>query len=173
MKSFIAIASWFVLSSTAFATQNLNPISCVYFHRNSAWEFYGVQYSNKNFDLKNGQSVMVMGAWTSDRPASPNYAVCTTITGTADANSVGMTQMVFAAPTIFDIVDICNVRGNDVKKLSEQKSSLARGSSAQLESEWLIAPAPDKIVVKTYLPTLEETTDIKKFAEAKCIELTP
>jgi len=171
MKPVIAMASLIVVASTASATEKLNYVSCIYFHRSASWEYYGYQSAGEKFDLKEGESQMLVGAWTSER--LPNYAICNEITGTSDNNLVRMRQIKFEGQIIDGIFDGCVAKGTDVKQTSEQNMDLARGSYSVIESEWLVSPAPDKIKVKTYIPTVDEINRLNEIVDKKCLELMP
>lgn len=71
MKLVAAMAILMIVTSTAWATEKHNHVSCIYFDLNDNWEYYGYA-SSESFELKDGEPRMLFGAWTSERPISPN-----------------------------------------------------------------------------------------------------
>jgi hypothetical protein len=156
----------------AWASNNLNHLSCIYFHDQKGWYFYSSQSNGSKFNLsKDGQRDMV-GAWTSERPA-PNYAICTKMVGTDSDEVVNIKSEKYQAKVITVIGAGCSVSGTDVNLVSDGISSVARGSFSELESDWLVLPSPDKIKVKTYFPTEDEIENLDQIAQKKCLELMP
>lgn len=84
-----------------------------------------------------------------------------------------MRQFRFEGQFINEISNGCVANGIDIKQTSEEYIYLARGSYAEIESNWLVSPSPSKIKVKTYIPAVHELDRLDEIADQKCIELLP
>jgi hypothetical protein len=161
------------LTSMAAATEKVNTVNCMYYHRQGKWTYAGHSSFKQPLELKDKQTQMLFGYWTVDRPAAPNYAVCDDVTGTADDSSVTVRHLKFEGQVIDNISADCAVKGMNVKQTSALSVTLARGNFVETVSDWLISPAPDKISVRVYFPTLSEVDHVADIANAKCAALLP
>lgn len=170
----ISFLAFFLQLSFAMADQNFNHIGCVYLHDKDGWHPWQTFYFLDSFDLKNGQSRFLTGAWTNKKPVLPNYAFCTRMIGTTDNNSIVIESYRYKADEFnpIEASDTCSASGTAVELISKNSTTVPRGSFAELEIAWL-PPDIDKIKVREYFPLLKEINDLENIAMNKCEELTP
>lgn len=160
----------------AFATSQLNFITCTYNHfenehSEGGWELFRWQSSIASFHLNDGETKMISGMWTSGKKEYPNVGLCTAMTGTNDDNVILMTSYIAHATSIENISGICDISGADVIPIEKKHMPIARGSIFDVESDWLNSPAPTRVRLRTYIPHLDELDRINEIAEEKCMEL--
>jgi hypothetical protein len=172
MKKYIVLASLCLATATGWATQNVNPLLCVYLHDESGWHSYGGTMSEAAYELKNNESRWVGGWWTSERPVPPNYALCKIIVGTNDDEVVNVIGKKVQGTVIDTLGEDCAPIGTDLK-VEKVTLSLRKGTFVDLESEWLVAPGPDRLLFRTYLPKDDELDSIRENSLQKCDSLTP
>ena len=164
----------YLFASTAMATQKINFVSCWYEHYEDGWFYRSALFTENTFDLNKGQSRQLNEVWTSSKPKPPNYAVCNYMTGTDDDNTVVIKSFKYEA-TAFDVptADLCEFTGQDIKLVSAEEVALSRGISYdELSTDWL-ALNPDRFIIRTYFPTVDEIDHIKDIVDKKCVELMP
>jgi hypothetical protein len=173
MKSVLLLFS-LLMGSVAFASQNLNHIGCVYVKDSQGWQFWQVFSSGNSFDLSTGQKNFLTGMWTSEKPVLPNYAVCTTMVGTDDKDSVAVESYRYKADEFDPMTanDSCSVAGKNVELIAKDSTNVKKGSFAQVEIDW-VPPYADKIQIKEYVPLDSELDKIGEIASDKCLELMP
>lgn len=161
-------------TSIASASQALNHIACVYFNDGTKWTLWSGSYATSSFQLAPGERRMLSGGWTSEKPTPPNYAYCTAMVGTSSNDSVIMETYQYQAEKFFGSgpnAD-CTINGWGVELLSKGRISLARGSFAELETEW-IPPDASRVRVREYFPLQSELSNVNKLSATKCAELLP
>ena len=173
MKSVLLLLS-LLMGSVTFASQNLNHIGCVYVKAAQGWQFLQVFSSINSFDLSTGQKNFLTGLWTSEKPVLPNYAVCTTMVGTDDKESVVVESYRYKADEFDPMTGnaSCSVTGKNVELISNDSTTVKKGFFAQVEIDW-IPPSADKIQIREYIPLDSELDKIGEIAYDKCLELMP
>jgi hypothetical protein len=163
------------IASPAWASQKLNFLSCYYDHMKVGWQVLGALYSDSSYDLAEGESRNLNGAWTSEKPKGPEFAICNMAIGTGDDDTVVITSYKFEAKAFkpFAGKSCEDFEGTDIKLVSQDKITLNRSDySEMLTDDWL-PPEPDRFSIRTYFPKTEELDQLPQIWESKCLELIP
>lgn len=163
-----------LFTTSALATSNVNFISCYYDHMEDGWWLSRILSSEVAYDLAVNESRILNGAWTSEKPKGPEYAVCNMATGTSTDDVIMMTSYKFEAKEFkpFNGNSCEEFDGTDIKLISKENIELNRGDHSEMLSDWL-PPQPDKFSIRTYFPKPEEIDQIRQISERKCLELMP
>ncbi len=161
-------------SSWAQADVNVNLVSCSYFSSDQGWQLASVITGDQPVDYKTNEQRMIYGAWTSEKPVGPEYAVCSMGVSLQDDESLKVTSYTFQAKVFAPIESpSCeDIKGTDIQLLSQQSQSVRRGEFAEVISNWMPGIA-DKMAVLFYMPTLQEQEGLPYNGFDLCTRITP
>ncbi len=133
---FVFFSGFFVHS--AFATQDVNSLSCLYKWNSKAWESFISSYVPANYDLSAGDTRVASGGWTSGKDPGQNFAYCNLMVGT-DEDAVDIVTVLYRGDQFNPVttVDGCAVTGKnyfDWKKDRSVASWGVFGSGDRLDS---------------------------------------
>lgn len=174
MKSLVILLAVLFHLPFAMASKDIQTLGCVYAHDENGWHPWQLFGSGDPLDLQYGEQRFVSALWTSEKPTLPNYAVCISMTGTTEDDAIVVENYRYKAAE-FDTptgYENCQFTGKSVELMSKEKAYVKRGTYSTLEIDWL-PPEADKIQIRQYLPTLEESAVLGKIAQAKCEEIAP